>query len=59
MHTVLNNIRQTTLHNSSLDTSPTTLTPGITSTCQSQGVICLKLAYPLLDRPSGTPYLKT
>ena len=29
-------ILQTTWHNSSLVTSPTTLTPGITSTCQDQ-----------------------
>ena len=44
--------------NSLLVTSPTTLTPGITSTCQSQGLTCLKLAYPSLERPSGTHCLK-
>ena len=58
MHTVLNNMRQTTLHNSSLVTSPTTPTPGITSTCQGQGLTYLILAYPSLEPPSGTPCLK-
>ena len=52
-------IPQTTLHNFSLITSPTTLIPGITSTCQGYGLTCLKLAYPALERPSGTPCLKT
>ena len=52
-------IPQTPLHNSSLVTSPTTLTPGITSTCQGQGLTCLKLAYPSLERSSETPCLKT
>ena len=37
-------------NNSSLVTSPTTPTPGITSTCQGQGSTCLKLAYPSLER---------
>ena len=49
---------QTTWHNTSLVTSPTTLTPGITSVCQGQGLTSLKLAYPSLEHPSGTPCLK-
>ena len=51
-------IPQATWHSSSLAASPATLTPGITSTCQGQGLTYLKLAYPSLERPSGTPYLK-
>ena len=51
-------VPQITWHNSLSDTSPTTLTPGITSACQGQGLTYLKLAYPLLERPSGTPCLK-
>ena len=58
MHEVLNNTSQTTLHNSSLVTGPTTLTSGITSMRRCQGLTCLKLAYPSLERPSGTPCLK-
>ena len=33
-------------------------TPGITSMCQGQGWTCLKLAYPSLEHPSGTPCLE-
>ena len=51
-------IPQITWHNSLLVTSPITSTPGITSTCQGQGLTYLKLAYPSLERPSGTPCLK-
>ena len=40
-------------HNSLLVTSPTTLTPGISSKCQGQGLTYLKLVYPLLERLSG------
>ena len=50
-------IPQITLHNSSLVTSPTTLTPRIASACNGQSLTCLKLAYPLLERPRGTPKL--
>ena len=46
-HKVLNN-----------NSSPTTPAPGITFTCQGQGLTYLTLAYPSLERPSGTPYLK-
>ena len=49
MHKVLNN------NSPIIVTSPTTPTPGITSTCQGQGLTYLKLAYPSLERPSGTP----
>ena len=52
-------IPQTSWHNSSLVTSLTTLTPGITATCQGQGLTCLKLAYPSLERPSETHCFKT
>jgi len=40
-------------HNSLLVTSPTTLTPGISSKCQGQGLTYLKLVYPSLERLSG------
>ena len=55
MHKVLKNNSPSSWHNSLLVTSRTTLTPGITSTCQGQGLTYLKLAYPSLERPSGTP----
>ena len=55
MHKVLNNNSPNYLAQL---TSPTTSTPGITSTCQGQGLTYLKLAYPSLERPSGTPCLK-
>ena len=52
-------IPQFTWHNSLLVTSPTTSTPGITSTCQGSTCLTyLNLAYPSLERPSGTPCLK-
>ena len=51
-------IPQITWHNSLLVTSATTLTPGITFTCQIQGLTYLKLVNPSLERPSGTPCLK-
>ena len=51
-------IPQITWHNSVLVTSPTTSTPGITSTCQGQGLTNLKLAYPSLECPSETPCLR-
>ena len=54
MNEVLNN----SWHNSLLVTSLTTLTPGITSTCQDQGLTYLKLVYPSVERPSGTPCFK-
>ena len=38
-------IRHCTWHNSPLVTSSATLTPGITSTCQGQGLTYLNLAY--------------
>ena len=50
-------IPQAAWHNSLLGTSPTTPTPGTTSTCQGQG-FCLKLAHLSLRQPSGTPCLK-
>ena len=55
MHKFLIIIPQITRHNSLLVTSPSTRTPGITSTNQGQGLTYLKLAYPSLERPSGTP----
>ena len=58
MHKILNNNSPNTCHNPLLVTSPTTPTPGITSTCQGQGLTYLKLAYPSLERPSGTHCLK-
>ena len=51
MHKVLNN------NSPIIVTSPTTPTPKITSMYQGQGLIYLKLAYPSLERPSGTPCL--
>ena len=58
MHQVLIIIPQFTWHNYLLVTSPTTPTPGITSTCQGQGLTYLKLAYPSPERPSGIPASK-
>ena len=46
-------------HNySSFVTSPATLTPGITCTCQDQSLTCLILAYPSPGCPSGTSSYK-
>ena len=60
MHKVLNNNSRNYLAQLfTIVTSPTTLTAGITSTCQGQGLTYLKLAYPSLERPSGTPSLRT
>ena len=58
MHKVLNNNSPNYLHHSLLVTSPTISTPGITHTCQGQDLTYLKLAYPSLERPSGTPCLR-
>ena len=58
MHKVLNNNSPNHLAQLFIIvTSPTTPTPGITSTCQGQGLTYLKRAYPSLERPSGTPCL--
>ena len=38
-------LAQTTLHNSSLVTSPTALTPGITSTCQGQDLFKTSITF--------------
>ena len=58
IHKVLNNIPQITWHNPLLVTSPTTPTPGATSTCQGQGLTYLKLAYPSLCVPLELPASK-
>ena len=58
MHKVLNNYSPNYLAQLFNFSSPTILTPGITSTCQGQGLTYLKLAYTSLDRSSGIPCLE-
>ena len=58
MHKVLDNYSPNYLAQLFNFSSPTTLTPGITSTCQGQGLTYWKLAYTSLERSSGNPCLE-